>query len=66
MLGFNYNHYHYITFSYIVSQEKNVTYYASKFWESLAHFYAGICASSQNYDHISHVDEIFSIHKHAM
>ena len=25
MLGLDYNHYHYITFIYIVSQEKNVT-----------------------------------------
>ena len=63
MLGLDYNHYHYNTFRSIMSQEKNVTYYASKFWESLAHGYARICASSGNDDHISHVDEILM---HAM
>ena len=66
MLGIEYNHYHYITFSYSVSQEKNVTYYASTFFESLAHGYVGIHTSSQNDDHISHVGDIFSMQMHAM
>ena len=43
-----------------------MTDYASKYWESLAHGYVGICTSSQTEDHISHVDERVSIEKHAM